>query len=74
MLHHTLKLKLVIMYSIKQYIIGISYTILVTILLWIAISSIIQAFKCPSMTQTQLFMHIPKSVICDWQDCNNQNF
>jgi capsular polysaccharide biosynthesis protein len=44
--------------------------ILIITLLWCAISGIIQAFLCPSMTQTQLFLHIPKSFMGDWQHCD----
>ena len=44
--------------------------ILVMILLWVAISSIIQRFKCSEMTETQLFIHIPESFILNWKYCN----
>ena len=36
------------------------------ILLWISITSTICAFKNPEMTETQLFLHIPKSFILDF--------
>jgi len=56
--------------KIKDYASNALYTVLVAVLLWVAISNMIQAFKCTSMTQTQLFLHIPKSFVCDWKHCN----
>jgi hypothetical protein len=35
-------------------------------LLWVGISTFIQALKCPEMSQTELLLHVPKSFICDW--------
>jgi uncharacterized membrane-anchored protein len=43
------------------------YALLTAMLLWVAVSTMIQAFKCPEMTQTELFRHIPKSFICAWE-------
>lgn len=43
--------------------------IIVGIALWIACSGIIQAFKCSKMTQTELFLNIPNSFICNWKNC-----
>jgi hypothetical protein len=57
-------------FKIKEYSINTLYSLLVIISLWISISGFIQRFKCPSMTETELFLHIPKSVICDWEECN----
>lgn len=37
--------------------------------LWIACTGIIQAFKCPKMTQTELFLNITNSVICNYKTC-----
>jgi hypothetical protein len=37
--------------------------------LWIVITNSIQAFMCPEMSQTELFIHIPQSLMCDWNDC-----
>lgn len=48
--------------KIKNYANNALYTVLVAVLLWMAVSSMIQAFKCTDMTQTQLFLHIPKSL------------
>lgn len=55
--------------KIKHYAINALYALLVVMLLWVAISSMIQAFKCVDMTQTQIFLHIPKSFVCDWENC-----
>lgn len=60
--------------KIEDSISNIIYNVLVVTLLWIAISSFIQRFKCPSMTETELFLHIPKSVVCDWEYCSNNLF
>lgn len=46
------------------------YTLLTAVLLWVAVSTMIQAFKCPEMSQTELFLHIPKSFICAWVHCS----
>lgn len=45
-------------------------TVFVVVSLWIGITSTIQRFKCTSMTETELFLYIPKSVICNWKHCN----
>lgn len=47
-----------------QDVIGIA---IIIALLWIFISSSVQRFKCTDMTETQLFLHIPKAFICDWE-------
>ena len=36
---------------------------------WILISTTIQVLKCPKMTQTEIFLHIPKSFMCNWTEC-----
>lgn len=56
--------------KIKDYASNELYTVVVAVLLWVAVSSMIQAFKCTDMTQTQLFLNIPKSFVCDWKHCN----
>jgi len=38
-------------------------------ILWFSISTIIQALKCPKMTQTELIGAIPDSFTCRWRDC-----
>lgn len=44
-------------------------TLLVSIFLWLSISSIIQAFKCPKLTQSELLLRVPNSFIGDWYEC-----
>jgi hypothetical protein len=41
--------------------------ILLVILVWMAITNIIQAFKNPKMTNTELFLHIPKSIVLNYE-------
>ena len=55
---------------IKNNISNALYFVLVAVFLWAAISSTIQRFKCAEMSETELFIHIPKSFVCDWQHCN----
>ena len=55
--------------KIKDYANNALYTVLVAVLFWVSISGFIQRFKCPTMTETEIFLHIPKSVMCDWKHC-----
>jgi len=43
--------------------------LVIVVILNIAITSIIQAFKCSKMTQTELFIHIPESFVYNWVNC-----
>lgn len=43
--------------------------ILTLCIIWIAISSTIQRFKCISLTETEILIRIPKSFILDWKNC-----
>lgn len=45
------------------------YFLLAILFFWVAVSNIIQAFKCVKMSQTELFLHIPKSFIGNWDNC-----
>jgi hypothetical protein len=45
------------------------YVIFAVIMLYICTVNLIQAFSCTEMTQTQLFLHIPKSIILDFKHC-----
>ena len=36
---------------------------------WLFISNLIQAFNCPKMSQTELFMQLPNSFIGNWKYC-----
>lgn len=55
----------------KENIKDALYIPVIIILLWIAVTNTIQAFKCPKMTRTELFLTIPNSFMCDWQDCED---
>lgn len=55
--------------SLMHNLIIVFYLIMLGSVLWVGISSVIQRFKCPAMTETQLFLHIPKSFICEWEYC-----
>jgi hypothetical protein len=46
------------------------YAMLVAVFMWVAISSTIQRFKCAKLTETEIFIRIPKSFVCDWANCN----
>lgn len=58
------------MKEFKDYTIKILYGVLVSVFLWVFVTTTIQAFKCIGMTQTQLLLHIPKSFVCDWNNCS----
>ena len=51
-------------YVKRTTIIGI---ILVLLLLWMGVTSTIAAFKNPKLTETELFLRIPKSFILDYE-------
>lgn len=51
-------------YVRRTTIIGI---ILVLLLLWIGVTSIIARFKNPKLTETELFLRIPKSFILNFE-------
>ena len=36
------------------------------VMLWIVVTNVIMTFRNPQMTQTQLFLHIPKTVILNF--------
>lgn len=46
------------------------YAMLVAVFMWVAISSAIQRFKCAKLTETEIFIRIPNSFVCDWANCN----
>jgi len=57
----------------KSIIILLALVIILLVLLWCKISITIQAFKCPQMTQTELFLNMPKSFMCEWRVCDTNN-
>lgn len=58
------------MQNLKTKIVNTLYILLIAMILWIVISTMIQAFKCTELTQTELLLHIPKSFICVWEYCH----
>ena len=44
--------------------------ILVFILFWVLTTNVIQSFKCPKMTNMEIFLNMPKSFVLDFEDCN----
>lgn len=65
----SLKSEPVIESDIKDIIINIIYLTMVVVFFWASVSTTIQSIKCPKITQTELFLHIPQSFICNWQQC-----
>lgn len=45
------------------------YYLLIASFLWLWGTNIAQTLKCPEMTQTQLFLHLPQSFVLDFKDC-----
>jgi hypothetical protein len=45
------------------------YLFAISFLVWIGVSSVIQAVKCPDLTQSQILLRVPDSFVCDWIDC-----
>ena len=55
----------------KNFIKKILLFILITVVLWLVVTAgFIQRFKCPEMTETELILHIPKSFMLDFKNCN----
>lgn len=55
--------------KISKIIISISKTIIMTCLLWIAITLMIQAFKCSELTAIQLILNVPQQVKLNFENC-----
>lgn len=49
-------------------IIDILYYFLAVICMWIALTSTITRFKNTKMTQTEIFLHIPRSFVLDFNN------
>ena len=50
-------------------IIDILYFTVTGSFVWAAFTSIIQSFMCARLTQTEVFMRIPKSFVMDFINC-----
>lgn len=53
----------------KRYLVRIEIYAIIIILLWVGVTTIIQMFKCPELTQTEIFLNIPKSFMLNWKNC-----
>lgn len=42
--------------------------ILFLFVFWLNVTTLIQAIKCPSMTQTEIFLNIPNSFILNFKE------
>lgn len=58
-----------ILYFLKEELKPLFKIVVTLVTLWLVITSGIQRFRCPEMTETQLFKRIPKTVLCDFKDC-----
>lgn len=56
--------------KVKKHLKEFVYVIVWISLLMILVTTAIQAFSCPQMTSTELFLHIPKSYIGDIKHCD----
>jgi hypothetical protein len=52
---------------IKEITLAIGEWILILAFLWMFGCNVVQALKCPSMTHTQLLLHLPKTIMLDFQ-------
>ena len=43
------------------------------VLLWVSVTITIQRFKCPELTETQLFKRIPHAFVLNWVDCKSSS-
>ena len=43
--------------------------IIIASIFWASLSTLIQAFKCPDLTGTELLIRMPRSFVCNWIDC-----
>jgi len=57
-------------FKFKENVAIVVYAMVVALFMWVAISSTIQRFKCAKLTETEIFIRIPKSFVCDWANCN----
>lgn len=54
----------------KGNVTTVVYAMLVAVFMWAVISTTIQRFKCTKLTETEIFIRIPKSFVCDWVNCD----
>ena len=54
----------------KKRIESLIQIVVVISALWCFGTTVTQAYKCNEMSQTELFLHIPRSFILDFNNCN----
>ena len=47
------------------------YIIVVVFVIYLSIVNAVQAFKCPDLTNTELFLLLDESFWMDWTECKN---
>ena len=52
---------------LRKHWFSIVYSIFIVFWLWIAGTCMVQRFKAPKMTETELFLNIPHSIILDFK-------
>lgn len=57
------------MKKIKNYCHNFMFVLILFFGFWFTLTNIIQAFKCEKMTQTELFLNIPKSILLNFKEC-----
>lgn len=45
----------------------ITYALVAIVVLWVVATNIVMTFKHPEMTQTQLFLHLPQTIILNFK-------
>jgi dipeptide/tripeptide permease len=53
----------------RKRLLNALYLVLAAVLFWAVIASIIQRFKCPKKTETELLIALPRNVIGSWDNC-----
>ena len=53
----------------KSFAFDFLLIVLIIATVWGSVSTAVQAVKCPHLTQTELFLKIPNSFICNWENC-----
>ena len=57
------------MENLKKDLKDLMLLILLIASIWVSVTSIIQRFKCPNLSETELFVRIPKNFAMSWETC-----
>ena len=57
----------IILSKMKRKIKYIAYFLILDLFLWTAAAITVQKMKCPKITVIELIMHIPKSIVCNFE-------